>query len=91
MVISEGARTTKRIVEDPEILGGKPVVKGTRISVELVLGHLAENPNLDEFFAAYPRLTLDDVKAVLAYAHQIVEGDGQSTRSPTVAGTLTRE
>ena len=52
-----------RIVTDPAILGGKPVVKGTRIPVELVLAKLAHNPNLDELFADYPRLTIEDVKA----------------------------
>jgi uncharacterized protein (DUF433 family) len=61
-----------RITVDPEILVGKPVVKGTRISVELVLKHLAQNPDLDELFAAYPRLTIEDVKACLAYAQKLV-------------------
>jgi uncharacterized protein (DUF433 family) len=58
----------ERIIRDPAILVGKPVVKGTRISVELVLAKLAANPDLAELFADYPRLTVDDVKAVLAYA-----------------------
>ena len=70
---------TDRIVQDPEILVGKPVVKGTRLSVELILGHLAENPDLDELFAAYPRLTVEDVKAVLAYAHDAVEARRKRT------------
>ncbi len=49
------------------------VVAGTRIPVYIVLGYLAENPTIDELFAAYPRLTLDDVKACLAYAQQRIE------------------
>ena len=57
-----------RIICDPAILAGKPIVKGTRISVELVLKHLALNPDLAELFAAYPRLTIDDVKGISAYA-----------------------
>lgn len=57
-----------RIVLDPEIMLGKPTVRGTRITVEAVLAHLAANPDLDDLFAAYPRLTMDDLKAVLAYA-----------------------
>lgn len=56
-----------RIVQDPEIMVGKPTVRGTRITVEAVLDHLAANPDLDDLFAAYPRLTRDDLKAVLAY------------------------
>ena len=64
-----------RIVTDPAIMVGKPVVKGTRIPVEVVVGYLAENPNLDEFFQDYPDLTLDDLKACLAYAQALVAGE----------------
>ena len=62
-----------RIVQDPAILVGKPVVKGTRIPVEVVLEYLAHNPNFDELFADYPRLTMDDVKACLEYARTLVQ------------------
>jgi uncharacterized protein (DUF433 family) len=71
-----------RIVTDPGILAGKPVVRGTRIPVELVLEHLAENPDLDELFAAYPRLMLDDLKACLAYDQALVEGRGVTPAPP---------
>jgi uncharacterized protein (DUF433 family) len=67
-----------RIVRNPAILVGKPVVKGTRIPVELVIEFLAENPDLDELLAAYPRLTLEDVKACLAYAGRLVEKEGKA-------------
>ncbi|MBI3732907.1 MAG: DUF433 domain-containing protein [Chloroflexi bacterium] len=53
----------------------KPVVQGTRIPVELVLKHLAQNPDLNELFAAYPRLTIEDVRACLEYAQRLDEGD----------------
>lgn len=62
-----------RIVRDPEILIGKPVIKGTRIPVELVLAKLARNPDLTDLLADYPRLTVEDVKACLAYAQALVE------------------
>ncbi len=63
-----------RIIQDPEIMVGKPVVKGTRIPVELVLAKLAYSGlDLDELFADYPRLTIDDVKACLEYAMVMVE------------------
>jgi uncharacterized protein (DUF433 family) len=52
-----------RIIEDPDILQGKPVVKGTRIPVQVVLEYLAHNPNFDDLFADYPRLTMGDVQA----------------------------
>lgn len=48
---------------------GKPVVKGTRIPVERVIAHLAEHPDLNDLFQAFPHLTIEDVKACLAYAH----------------------
>src|SRR6266540_4070617 len=73
-----------RITTDPQVMVGKPVVKGTRIPVELVLAKLANNPDLDELFADYPELSRDDVRAVLAYAQANIEdlqvADGQ--RSP---------
>jgi len=61
------------------------VVKGTRIAVEHVLEHLAQNPDLDELFAAYPRLTLEDVKACLAYAATLVEGTHTRRAPPDLA------
>ena len=71
----KAANIQDRIVVDPDVLVGKPVVRGTRIPVELVLKHLAQNPDLTELFAAYPHLTLEDVKACLAYAQVVVEGE----------------
>lgn len=71
---NEGAVDRGRIIRDPDIMVGKPVVKGTRIPVALVLGQLAHNPDLQELFAAYPHLTIADVQACLAYAHDLVEG-----------------
>jgi uncharacterized protein (DUF433 family) len=62
----------ERIVQDPAILGGKPVVRGTRIAVEVVLDYLAHNPDFTELFADYPRLTIDDVRACFAYAERLV-------------------
>jgi uncharacterized protein (DUF433 family) len=65
----------ERIVVDPSILGGKPVVRGTRIPVELVLKRLAQDLDAHTLFEAYPRLTEDDVKACLEYAQALVEGE----------------
>ncbi|HXH21555.1 MAG TPA: DUF5615 family PIN-like protein [Dehalococcoidia bacterium] len=59
---------------DPRVMVGKPVVRGTRIPVEAVLAHLADNPDLDDLFQAYPRLTKEDVKAYLAFASERVRG-----------------
>ena len=71
-----------RIVEDPEIMVGKPVVRGTRIPVERVLGHLARTLDLDDLYAAYPELTADDVRAVLAFAQaQVKRRRAKGTRA----------
>ena len=65
----------ERIVTDPRILAGKPVVKGTRIAVDLVLEELAHNPDVKELLAAHPDLTQEDVKACLGYAKATVAGE----------------
>ena len=57
--VSDGAR----IVRDPAILGGAPVVSATCIAVDVVLDYLAHNPSLDDLRADYPRLTREDVTA----------------------------
>ncbi len=62
-----------RIVTDPEVMVGKPVVKGTRIPVERVIQHLADNPDVDDLLEAFPHLTIEDVQACLAYAHDRLE------------------
>jgi uncharacterized protein (DUF433 family) len=72
------SRYQDRIVVDPKVLVGKPVIKGTRIPVELVLKRLARDIDLDALLEAFPRLTLDDVKACLEYARLLVEGEDVS-------------
>ena len=55
----------ERITADPRILAGRPVVRGTRIAVSLVLEELAHNPDIDELLAAHPDLTLADGNPIL--------------------------
>jgi uncharacterized protein (DUF433 family) len=73
------------IIVDPEILVGKLVVKGTRIPVELVLKRLAQDLNVDTLLEAYPRLTLEDVKACLADAEAQIAGEDVYPASPQVS------
>lgn len=61
-----------RIVVDPKIMLGKPTIRGTRIPVELILGQLSYDIDPRELYAAYPRLTEDDVKACIAFARREV-------------------
>ena len=60
----------RRIIANPEILGGKPIVEGTRLSVDHILGLLAQwyVPEQEDAVDAYPELTVEDVNAVIHYA-----------------------
>jgi uncharacterized protein (DUF433 family) len=60
------------IHSDPEILGGKPVIKGTRISVELILEYLADGASVADIIAAYPHISANAVRAATAFAHDMV-------------------
>lgn len=64
-----------RIVANPRILGGKPIVEGTRLSVEHILGLLASGMSHDEIIADYPLLTEESIRAVLAYAAKALRNE----------------
>jgi len=64
-----------RIVTDPAILVGKPTIKGTRISVELILGWLANGWTYEQVLEAYPHITHEDIQAALAYAAERLRED----------------
>jgi len=59
---------TDRVEIHPGVLQGKPVIRGTRIPVELLLRKLAEGATIEDLLDAYPRLSRDDVRGVLDYA-----------------------
>lgn len=63
------------IVSDPAILMGKPVVAGTRISVELILEKLAAGESVDQILQAHPRLTREGISAALAFAAAALRSD----------------
>jgi len=65
----------KRITADPEIFGGKPIIRGMRISVELILSLLAQGETVETILADYPDLQPDDIRACLAYAHAVIARD----------------
>lgn len=60
-----------RIVVDPNILVGKPTVKGTRISVELILDRLSDGWTMEDILSSYPTLTREDVLAALSFAAEL--------------------
>lgn len=65
---------TERIVVDPEILAGKPVIRGTRLAVEFVLELLAAGQSESEILGEYPGLTREDILACLGYGVSDVGG-----------------
>ena len=73
-----------RIIVNPSILTGKPVIKGTRIPVELVLERLAEDFDTKLLFEDYPQLTQEDVKACLDYAQELVREEKTHFQHPTL-------
>ena len=64
-----------RIVIDPDILVGKPVVKGTRIAVELVIDLLARGWSHEQVMQQYDHITVEDIQACLAYASEILKSE----------------
>ena len=64
-----------RIVLDPTILAGKPVIRGTRLSVEFVIGLLADGWSEAEIFENYPGVGPDDIRACLAYVRDMLKDE----------------
>lgn len=65
----------KRITANPQIFGGKPIIRDLRISVELVLSLLAQGETDEAILEDYPDLEPDDIRACLAYAHAVIARD----------------
>jgi uncharacterized protein (DUF433 family) len=63
------------IVADPAVMLGKPVVQGTRITVELILEKLAAGETVEDLLIAYPRLSRQGIQGALAYAAETLRAD----------------
>jgi uncharacterized protein (DUF433 family) len=63
------------INSDPSVMMGKPVIAGTRITVELILEKLAEGETVEQLLEAHPRLTKEAIKAALAFAAEALRAD----------------
>lgn len=66
---------TERILSDPTVMMGKPVVAGTRIPVELILEKLSAGETFDQILEAHPRLTREGILAALRFAAQALRAD----------------
>ena len=75
----------ERIVSDPDIMMGKPTIKGTRITVELILTKLGEGMTVAELLEAYPHLTSEDVRAALSFAADYLHNEDIQFGQPEAA------
>jgi uncharacterized protein (DUF433 family) len=75
----------ERIVSNPDILVGKPSIKGTRISVELILGWLANGWTHEMILESYPQLTREDILAALAFATEFMRDEEYVVMHKTTA------
>lgn len=64
-----------RILSDPAVLGGKPCIKGTRISVEMILEWIASGATVSDITAAHPHLRAEDVAQAVRYAARFLENE----------------
>lgn len=65
----------EKIAVDPAVLVGKPVIKGTRLSVEFIIGLLSQGWSEAEILRNYPGITTEDIKACLAYAEDVLKSE----------------
>lgn len=72
---TNGEQLLKRIAARPDVFGGKPIIRGMRISVESVLSLLAQGESWEAIIDDYPDLEPDDIRACLAYAHAVIAND----------------
>ncbi len=66
---------TKLVVSNPSVMMGKPVIAGTRITVELILEKLAAGETVEQILDAHPRLTREGIQAALAFAADALRAD----------------
>jgi uncharacterized protein (DUF433 family) len=65
----------ERIAIDPKVMVGKPVIRGTRIPVELIVRLVGKGIPEGEILREYPRLTVEDIRAAVSYAAELVAGE----------------
>ncbi|MBV8893207.1 MAG: DUF433 domain-containing protein [Acidobacteria bacterium] len=78
------AHYQRRIIRDPKVCGGEPVFKGTRVTLRTVLASLATGDTLEAILADFPRLTVDDVRAAIAFAAASAEEDLPTPAIPRI-------
>ena len=77
-----------QIISDPKILGGKAVIAGTRISVELILDRISSGMSLKEIRSDYPHLTTQNIQAAISFAKNLVTKKSYQSKEDTEPTTL---
>ncbi len=73
--MSNNSITQQLIISNPQIMMGKPVIVGTRITVELILEKLASGETFEQILEAHPQLTKESIKAALTFATEVLRSD----------------
>jgi len=76
------------IIADPLILGGKPVIDGTRISVELIMANIAGGQTVDAILESYSHLSREQVLAALHHAYKLVRAEARAAVEKTIGQPL---
>ncbi len=74
-MIMKSEKLLQRVTFDQSVLTGKPIIRGMRISVEMILDLLAKGATVQEILEDYPELETDDIRAALLYAKRLVSGE----------------
>lgn len=77
-----GSSFQDRIIRDPQICGGDPVIKGTRVTLRTLLASLADGDSVSDLLEAYPSLNEEDVRAAIAFAAASAEEDLPPHQAP---------
>ena len=67
-------QTLRRITIDPEVMGGKPCIRGMRVTVGMIVGEIAAGRQIHELLADFPYLEAEDIHEALAYAAELAQG-----------------
>lgn len=65
----------ERIIRDPEICGGQPTIRGTRVLVTVILDYLKDGISFNEILESFPSITREDIQEIIAYAKEMITGE----------------
>lgn len=81
---NDGMEDTGRIVREPAICGGEPIIRGTRVTLRTVLASLSDGDSTEQILAAFPTLTEGDVRAVIVFAAESAKDDLPTPALPSL-------